>query len=111
MSRPVPRAPKMIGASAIAADYGFTPRHWIAQAAAGKIPGAYQPSGARGKWMFDRETFERWWSASRKEVSAWPGHFSAAKPIGRAPSVTVESSGQACARRVSQLLKSACENG
>jgi hypothetical protein len=40
--RPIP-------ASDIAARYGFTARHWIRLAAAGKVPGAKQPTGPRGR--------------------------------------------------------------
>lgn len=47
-------------ATDIAAVHGMTPRHWTRLAAQGRIPGAWQPGGAGGKWLFDREPFETW---------------------------------------------------
>ncbi len=47
----------VINASKIAERYGFTPRHWTRQAAAGLIPGAVQPSGPGGHWLFDQKAF------------------------------------------------------
>lgn len=41
----------------LARDYGFTARHWLRLAAAGKIPGARQPAGAGGHWLFERRGF------------------------------------------------------
>jgi hypothetical protein len=37
--------------------YGFSKRYWIKAAAAGKIPGARQPSGQNGHWSFDAAEF------------------------------------------------------
>ena len=44
---------KPLTAKAISERYGFTPRHWTRLAAAGKVPGAYQPGGDGGQWVFD----------------------------------------------------------
>lgn len=46
--------------SQIAANYGFTARHWVRQASSGLIPGATQPSGPGGHWLFDRRAFANW---------------------------------------------------
>lgn len=60
-----------IRASDLSARYGFTGRYWIKLAAAGRIPGAWQPSGPRGQWVFDRAKFTIWARANgytRKDV-------------------------------------------
>jgi hypothetical protein len=51
--------------------YGYTDRHWIRMAAAGKIPGARQPFGHGGTWFFDEDTFLVWWNAKDRGVRAW----------------------------------------
>jgi len=56
VSAPLPYAT----AAEIAREHGFSTRYWIRLAAQGKIPGAYQPSGERGKWVFERVAFRRW---------------------------------------------------
>jgi hypothetical protein len=45
LRRPTAKRPPQLRASEISDAYDFTPRHWIRQAAAGRIPGARQPSG------------------------------------------------------------------
>jgi hypothetical protein len=54
-------------AAEIAKEFGFTSRYWIKLAAAGKIPGARQPSGPGGSWVFDMREFRLWW-ASREPI-------------------------------------------
>jgi hypothetical protein len=67
-------------ASKIADQYGW---HWIRQAASGKVPGAYQPSGQGGKWLFDSNVFDKWFKSTNKGVASWPGYINAEKPTGR----------------------------
>jgi hypothetical protein len=42
-------------AAELSKTYGLTARHWIRLAARGKVPGAYQPAGEGGKWLFDED--------------------------------------------------------
>jgi hypothetical protein len=51
-------------ASELSIHYGFTARYWIKRATAGTIPGARQPSGPKGHWLFDRRVFARWAAAN-----------------------------------------------
>jgi hypothetical protein len=37
----------------LAREYGFTARHWTRLAAAGRVPGARQPAGPNGQWLFE----------------------------------------------------------
>ena len=37
-------------------------RWFTGQACEGKIPGAVQPAGPGGAWLFDEDQFWRWWS-------------------------------------------------
>jgi hypothetical protein len=93
-------------ASEIARAYGFTPRHWIRLAAVGKIPGARQPSGAKGQWLFDAEVFAKWWESRQREVMTWPGYTVEEKKSGGvAFSVKVESTAEAYRQQTAQLLK------
>ena len=92
-----------VKASDIASEYGMSARHWIRLAKAGKIPGAWQPAGPRGHWLFDAVAFEEWRKASNREVGARPGYTVGEVSIGRAPSVTVESTGEASRRKIEQL--------
>lgn len=50
----------------IAERHGFTARHWTRLAARGIIPGARQPSGPGGHWLFDYAEFKKWWDAARR---------------------------------------------
>jgi len=61
--------------------------HWFtAKAAAGQIPGAYQPSGPGGEWRFDEIEFWRWWNSSRKKEEKWRPSTDAARNGGDASS-------------------------
>jgi hypothetical protein len=104
-------ASKPMKAAEIARDFGFTARYWIKQAASGKVPGAWQPSGPGGAWLFDHAEFVAWRKASKREVATCPRYTVEAKSIGRAPSVRVESSAEASRQRIDQLLRSVLGNG
>jgi len=56
---PTAKHPPQLRASDISDAYGFTSRRWIRQAAAGRIPGARQPSGVGGVWLFDARLFAK----------------------------------------------------
>lgn len=75
-----------VRASLIAQEFGFSSRHWIRLAAAGKIPCATQPSGPGGHWLFELDAFREWFAtraprpvtdvsnhqkATREEISKW----------------------------------------
>jgi hypothetical protein len=95
----------------IADEYGFSQRYWTRLAAAGKLPGAYQPGGDGGQWMFDRAAFRRWWSSTQRRVRQWPGYTSEDRSGGRAPSVRAGSTDGPLEQEIDELLKSACNNG
>jgi hypothetical protein len=95
----------------LASEYGFTARHWTRLAAEGKIPGARQPCGANGKWLFDTVVFQRWWKSREREVTQWPGYSAEVGRIGVAPNVRTENSGEASRRRTERLLKDALGRG
>src|SRR6266436_6143047 len=98
-------------ATQVAQEHGFTPRHWTRQAAAGKIPGARQPSGPGGQWLFDAAMLRRWWETRKREVEAWPGYTAEGVSIGRAPSVRTESTGEASRQRTERLLSNVLGRG
>ena len=98
-------------ASDISRQYGLTARHWIRLAAAGKVPGAWQPAGEKGAWLFDAEQFAQWRKAKKREAVTWQPSISEAKSSGRGPSVKVEIDGQASRRLTEQLLKSVLGSG
>ena len=98
-------------ASQIATDYGFTARHWIRMAAAGKVPGAYQPGGQGGKWLFDAQAFARWFKNTNRRVESWPGYTKEAKSIGRVPSVKVSNTEAPLRQQIDGWLKDALKNG
>jgi integrase len=72
-------------ASEIARAYGFTSRYWIRLAAAGKVPGAWQPSGPGGGWLFDHAEFAAWRQASKRRTTRWRQSTGEAKGIGPGP--------------------------
>lgn len=76
MAKPVP-------VSVLVERYGFTSRHWTRLAAMGKVPGARQPFGPHGRWVFDPDVVARWWDAQRRQVSEWPTFTGGAKSGGR----------------------------
>lgn len=80
-------------------------------AAAGKIPGARQPSGTGGHWTFDAKELSAWWREQKKEVSQWPGYTNEVKYIGRAPSVTGLTTAEASKLRIDKLLKGVLGSG
>ena len=94
-------------ASALARSYGFTPRHWIRLAAQGRIPGARQPFGPRGRWVFDASIFKSWWAAQQREIPQWPGYTREAASGGRVPSVTAETStvSPCCSASMAMILR------
>src|ERR1700730_15248000 len=103
----MPRRPVItpqLRASEIARAYGFTSRYWIRLAAAGKIPGAWQPSGPGGGWLFDQAQFVAWREASKRRVTPWRQSTDAAKGIGPAPNVKGASTGAASRPPIAQLL-------
>jgi hypothetical protein len=92
-------------ASEIARMHGFTSRYWTRMAAAGRIPGARQPSGIGGAWVFDARQFAAWWESRTKRVEAWPGYTVEGKAGfgGVAPSVRTENTGEASRQRIERL--------
>jgi hypothetical protein len=98
-------------ASVLARQYGFTSRYWIKLAAAGRIPGARQPFGPGGVWLFDAEQFGKWWKTTQREVRAWPGYTGEGGYIGAAPSVKIESTGEASRQRTERLLRNVLGRG
>ncbi len=104
-------AAKHVTARTIADEFGLSPRHWTRMAAAGKIPGAWQPSGEGGAWLFDIDAFRRWRVSNQRKVSEWQGYTSAAKSIGRVRSVPERSTGLPLEQEIDGWLKSALGNG
>lgn len=98
-------------ASQISRQYGMSARYWTRMAAQGKIPGAWQPSGERGQWLFDEDAFRRWKASTAKKVTEWPGYTKEAKSIGRARPETAKSTGRPLAQEIDGWLKNALENG
>lgn len=104
---------RQLRASEIARAYGLSPRYWIKMAAAGRIPGARQPSGAGGAWLFDAKLFAGWWDSRAQRVESWPGYTVEAKAKfgGGAPSVITETSGEASRLRIERLRSAVFGNG
>ena len=84
-----------LSASDLAREYGFTPRHWTRLAAAGRVPGARQPSGRLGQWLFEAAIFRQWWNSRKREVAIWPAYSVEGERIGLVPSVKTENFGDA----------------
>src|SRR5262249_37175903 len=68
-------------------------RHWTKLAAEGRIPGASQPCGPRGHWVFDAIMFVEWWNAGKRGTKCQLS-IGAEKHGGRAPSVKDESTAE-----------------
>lgn len=102
---------KYISSTTLAKRYGFSSRHWTSLAAAGKLPGAYQPSGTGGKWVFDEAAFRRWWGTSMRRGSQWPVYTAEGKHGGDAPSVKGASTAEAWEQQARRKLKAVLENG
>jgi hypothetical protein len=98
-------------AADLAREYGCTPRYWTRLAASARIPGARQPSGPNGKWLFDRALFQQWWRSREQKVGQWPVSSAEAKRIGLVPSVITETSGEASRRRTEKLLSDVLGSG
>lgn len=62
--------PKYLNAKQLAERTGYSARTFQDMAARGQIAWAFQPSGPRGKLLFDADGFEAWWrngsAASRR---------------------------------------------
>ena len=98
--------------SDLAARFGLTARYWRAMAAAGRIPGARQPSGRRGGWIFDRSAFEAWWSKlPKREGRPWQEYTGAGRSIGAFSNVSDDATGEASRRRIEQLLTAVLGTG
>src|SRR5262249_44105068 len=95
MAWPKSTASAQLRASEIAARYGLSSRYWIKMAAASRIPGAWQPSGPGGAWLFDKAQFVAWREAQKRRAPAWPRSTAGEKGIGRARSVKGAGTGAA----------------
>jgi hypothetical protein len=95
----------------IAQEYGFSTRYWIKLAANGRIPGAKQPAGKGGCWVFDRVVFRRWWNSQGRRVSSWPGYTSAERRGGVASRGMAKNSGSPSKRDLKASLASVLGNG
>lgn len=100
-----------VTASQIAQEFGFSARHWTRAASAGKVPGACQPSGPGGHWLFDVALFRRWWTAKQKDIPEWQGYTSAVQRGGAGFNVKVRNTGKASEQEIAALLKSVCGSG
>lgn len=105
MDRPYLRA------SDLAKRYGFTSRYWIRQAAEGKLPGAMQPSGAKGHWLFERTAIERWWKSRQRGMEQWQMSTRGGKRGGADSRDTVSHTTGLSKQKIDELLKSACKTG
>lgn len=100
-----------VTARQVADEFGLSARHWTRLAAQGKVPGAWQPSGNGGAWLFDMDAFRRWRVSTQRKVTEWPGYTSAARSGGRVPSVPGRSTDVPLAQEIDGWLKSALGNG
>ncbi|MBC8131013.1 MAG: hypothetical protein H7Y08_11925 [Rhizobiaceae bacterium] len=75
---------KHLTARNIAEDFGETSRHWTKMAAAGLVPGAFQPKDKTG-WLFDADAFRVWHEAGQPKVERppAPARKEAAKVLAR----------------------------
>lgn len=100
-----------ITAADLAKTYGLTARHWIRLAARGKVPGAYQPGGEGGKWLFDAVAFQRWFKSTDRKGATWPGSTEGEKSIGRAPNVKVTNTELPLKQQIEGWLRDALNSG
>lgn len=99
-------------ASEIAAEYGFSTRYWIKLASAGKIPGAWQPSGEHGVWVFDRREFRLWRAKGMpKGSNAWPVYTDEERRGGAAFKEAARSGVAPSKRDLKASLASVLRNG
>jgi hypothetical protein len=110
MARALPSS-RDVGVAELVARFGMTPRHWTRLASTGQIPGAWQPSGQGGKWLFDLQAFIGWRQSKFKRVEQWPGYTNGAQRGGAVPSVTGKNIGSPSAPQIDALLKSVYGNG
>ena len=85
-------ASRPVAAKHLVEEFGFTSRHWIRMAAAGRVPGARQPFGPGSSWVFDLPAVRRWWDASTRTVAEWPTSTSGGRPGGGASRKRARSS-------------------
>lgn len=103
-----------VTATLLAAQTGLTRRWFTGQAAQGKIPGAYQPAGAKGAWRFDEGMFWRWWESRRPQeerIPAWRRRSTAARPGGGVSSVRAGTSDDPLRRRITAQLSAFARAG
>ncbi|WAJ27160.1 helix-turn-helix domain-containing protein [Antarcticirhabdus aurantiaca] len=100
-----------VTAKVIAEEFGLSARHWTRMASAGKIPGAWQPSGEGGHWLFDLDAFRRWRTSTQKKVAEWPGYTRGVRSGGRVRIATERNTAFPLEREIDGWLKSALENG
>ena len=112
MSRPrhIPAHCPQLRTADLVARYGFTERHWRKLAAEGRIPGATQPCGSRGHWVFDARLFAAWWEAGRREAACRIS-TAGAKFGGAAPSVRGASTAEVSRQRIERLHSVVLGNG
>ena len=103
-------ASPQLRASEIAREFGFTARHWVRLAAAGKIPGAWQRCPGSG-WLFDRRQFIAWREAAKRRAVQWQPSIAEEKGIGPAPSVKGGNTGTPSKPTIEQLLNDVLGNG
>src|SRR5262245_48727518 len=111
MAWPKSTAGAQLRASEIAARYGLSSRYWIKMAAAGRIPGAWQPSGPGGAWLFDKAQFVAWREARKRRAPAWPRSTAGEQGIGPGPNVRGASIAAASGLRIGQLLNDVLGDG
>jgi hypothetical protein len=101
-----------VPASTLARELGFTPKYWSRLASEGKVPGAYQPTGPRGRWLFDQAAVRRWFLKSQRtrEECTWAS-TGGERHIGRALRETVASSERPLKQAIDQWLAAATQNG
>lgn len=63
---------RYVRAADLVSEFGFTERHWVRQAAAGRVPGARQPFGAHSPWVFDVEAVRAWWTSAERSPEPKP---------------------------------------
>lgn len=102
---------KNLTAADLSERFGMSPRYWTRLAQQGKLPGAWQPSGEKGQWLFDEDAFQRWRNSTMKKVKEWPGYTKEVKSGGRAPSVTGRNTERPLEQEIDGWLKSAIGNG
>src|SRR5579872_3447629 len=96
----------------LASATGFSTRWFTANAAAGRIPGAYQPMGPGGGWRFEERAFWQWWhTTAHQEDSSWRPSIAAVSSSGAASSDVVRTSESPLEQRLRQLRGAASASG